>query len=318
MRLEAGAGGEKGYICDSPFPAPDFLYTEFQGTMNKCLFVSDLHGSMSRYESLVRIIRLEKPDFVFIGGDLLPHKSIEGRPGFEGMRDFGRDYLLEKFRKLKVQMDCAYPDIFLIPGNDDRKDQLGALAVGETEELWINLNGRCKVIGKYRFYGYAFVPPTPFQLKDWEKYDVSRYVDPGCIPPTEGMRTALPEGEPEWDTMARDLESLAGSDPLEFGIFLFHSPPYNCNLDRAALDGQMADHVPLDVHVGSIAIQRFIEVRQPYLTLHGHVHESTRLTGEWKQQFGRSLSFGAAHDGPELSVVIFELHNPQWAERKLV
>jgi len=30
------------------------------------------------------------------------------------------------------------------------------------------------------------VPPTPFLLKDWEKYDVSAYVDPGCVSPEEG------------------------------------------------------------------------------------------------------------------------------------
>jgi uncharacterized protein len=286
--------------------------------MNKCFFVSDLHGKMSRYETLIRKIRVEKPDFVFIGGDLLPHKSIEGRAGFEHIDDFTADFLLKKFRKLKEQMDCSFPDVFLIPGNDDRMDLLGALSVGEAEELWSNLNMKCKVKGKYRFYGYAYVPPTPFVLKDWEKFDVSRYVDPGCIPPTEGVRTGIPDGDPEWDTIEKDLAGLTSQDDLTYSLFLFHSPPYQSNLDRAALDGRKFDHVPLDVHVGSIAIQRFIETRQPYITLHGHVHESTRLTGEWKQTFGRTFAFNAAHDGPELSLIIFELHNPQWVERVLL
>ncbi|NVO19707.1 MAG: hypothetical protein HXX13_08405 [Bacteroidetes bacterium] len=97
-----------------------------------------------------------------------------------------------------------------------------------------------------------------------------------------------------------------------------HSPPYQCNLGRAALDGKVVDHIPLDVHVGSITIQRFIESKQPYITLHVHVHESMRLTGEWKQRFGNTWSFNAAHDGSELSLIVFELHNPQWAERILI
>lgn len=42
-------------------------------------------------------------------------------------------------------------------------------------------------------------------------------------------------------------------------------------------------YAPMDVHVGSIALRRFIEARQPLLTLHGHVHESARLTGSWHQ-----------------------------------
>ncbi len=46
---------------------------------------------------------------------------------------------------------------------------------------------------------------------------------------------------------------------------------------------RMVDHVPLDVHVGSIAIRRFIEARQPLAALHGHVHESARLTGAWRE-----------------------------------
>jgi uncharacterized protein len=80
----------------------------------------------------------------------------------------------------------------------------------------------------------------------------------------------------------------------------------------------MVEHVPLDVHVGSIAIQRFIGERQPKLTLHGHVHESTRLTGQWLQRFGRTVSFNAAHDGPELAVIKFDLENPGNAKRLLL
>ena len=137
------------------------------------------------------------------------------------------------------------------------------------------------------------MPPTPFRLKDWERYDVSRFVDPGCIPPTEGVRTMDTGEDIEYCTIMQDLQELAGDDDLENAIFLFHSPPYQTMLDRAALDGMMVDHVPLDLHVGSIAIRRFIEERQPLITLHGHIHESTRLTGSWREQIGRKI--GRAH-----------------------
>ena len=101
-------------------------------------------------------------------------------------------------------------------------------------------------------------------------------------------------------------------------MFLFHAPPHDTVLDRAALDGKMIDHVPLDVHVGSIAIRRFVEQRQPLLTLHGHVHESARLMGAWRQQLGRTWIFGAAHDGPELALVRFDLEAPESAIRELL
>jgi Icc-related predicted phosphoesterase len=163
------------------------------------------------------------------------------------------------------------------------------------------------------------VPPTPFQLKDWERYDVSRYVDVGAISPEKGKRTVdIPLDEIKYTTMAEDLEELSKKSPLENTIFLFHSPPYNSLLDRADLHGKMVDHAPLDVHAGSIAIQRFIDKKQPFLTLHGHVHESARLTKHWKERFGKTFSFTAAHDGPELALVRFNTHDLKKATRELI
>ena len=157
-------------------------------------------------------------------------------------------------------------------------------------------------------FGYAYVPPTPFHLKDWERYDVSRYVDPGCVSPEEGRRSVpVPEHEVRRRTIRDDLETLVKTAAdLSDAIFLFHTPPYRTKLDRAALDGKMIDHAPLDVHVGSIAVERFIRDRQPLLTLHGHVHESTRITGAWRDRMGRTEMFNAAHHGPELALVRFD------------
>ena len=76
--------------------------------------------------------------------------------------------------------------------------------------------------------------------------------------------------------------------------------------------------MPLDVHVGSIAIRRFIEDRQPLVTLHGHVHESARLTGSWRDTIGRTHLFSAAHDGPELALVRFDLGDIASATRELI
>jgi Icc-related predicted phosphoesterase len=80
----------------------------------------------------------------------------------------------------------------------------------------------------------------------------------------------------------------------------------------------MIDHVPLDCYLGSIAVRRFIEVRQPLLTLHGHVHESARLSGSWRDRIGRTYCFSAAHDGPELALVRFDPDNLDAANRELI
>jgi Icc-related predicted phosphoesterase len=206
----------------------------------------------------------------------------------------------------------------MILGNDDGRAEEAELREAEARGLWTYTNERRSDWGDLQVYGYCYVPPTPFRLKDWERYDLSRYVPPGSLAPEEGI-TSIPIEirDLKRRTISQDLVQLAGEDRLERAIFLFHAPPYQTKLDRAALDGKMFDHVPLDVHIGSIAMRRFIEARQPLLTLHGHVHESARLTGSWRDRIGRTHLFSAAHDGPELALVRFDLENLEAAWREL-
>jgi hypothetical protein len=190
---------------------------------------------------------------------------------------------------------------------------------GEREGLWRYLHNRKIDFRGFPIYGYACIPPSPFMLKDWERYDVSRYVDVGSSPPSGGFRSVPVEEEPSSIvTIRQELEVLAGEEDLSRAVFLFHVPPYASDLDLADLEGRMVDGAPLDVHVGSIAVRRFIEQRRPYLTLHGHVHESPRLSGRWRERIGRTWCLSAAHDGPELAVVRFPLENPSAAKRLLL
>jgi Icc-related predicted phosphoesterase len=284
-----------------------------------CIFASDLHGRLDRYEKLFAVIEAEHPDAVFLGGDLLPNGLAFRPPSNPSLGDFVNGFLVNKLASLRDRLGSAYPEFFVILGNDDPRTEEAAMHDAQTAGLWSYIHNARRSLGSYSVYGYSNVPPTPFALKDWERYDVSRYVDPGCVPPTEGWRSVpLPDDELEWATIKGDLETLTGDADLASAVFLFHAPPYKTNLDRAALDGQKVDHVPLDVHVGSIAIERFIRSRQPLLTLHGHVHESARLTGEWRERIGRTHAFTAAHDGPELAVVRFDLERLDGATRQLI
>ena len=274
---------------------------------------------MDRYHKLWDQIRNGRPQAVFLGGDLLPHlfarqKDPLGEPG-----DFILDFLAGGFAEVREALGPEYPRVFLIMGNDDPRVNEAAFLQGEKDELWSYAHDRCLTLGPHRVFGYSHVPPSPFLLKDWEKYDVSRYVDPGCVSPEQGHRSvALSDHEIRYSTIAEDLDRLAGDTDLGQDIFLFHAPPYGTRLDRAALDGKSVDHVPLDVHVGSIAVQRFIASRQPRITLHGHIHESARLTGSWRETIGVTQAFSAAHDGPELALIRFDSEDPAGAVRLLL
>lgn len=288
--------------------------------MPNCIFVSDLHGSLHRYNSLLNIISAEKPDAVFLGGDLLPHPMNFAWRQNKQQTDFITDFVIPEFSALKSKLGTQYPKIFLILGNDDPRANEPALIQGQNLDLWQYIHDRKVDWDGFSVWGYSCIPPSPFMLKDWERYDVSMFVDPGCVSPEEGGRTAGPTGrEIRYTTIALELENLAGEE-IDFSniILMSHCPPYGCHLDRADLDGKMFEHAPLDVHIGSIAIQRFIQDKQPLLTLHGHVHESRTLTGEWKQEFGSTTSMSAANETPALALIRFDPEQPSNSTIELI
>ena len=282
-------------------------------------FVSDLHGRVKCYQKLFSIVQQDLPKAIFFGGDLLPSGSLYfgGKDTFKN--GFINDFLVPELLKLQGVLKNNFPQIFIILGNDDTRIEEAAIMRHDQENLWKYMHNRKTAFMDYQIYGYSCVPPTPFALKDWERYDVSHFVDPGALAPEEGRLTAaVSKNEIRDHTIQDDLENLSAGDSLNKAIFLFHAPPYQTRLDRAALDGRFVEHVPLDVHVGSIAIQRFIQKRQPLVTLHGHVHESARLTGFWQEKIGHTHAFSAAHDGPELAIICFDPAQPEKAIRRLL
>ncbi len=285
--------------------------------MSLWFFVSDLHGYLLLYQKLFRLIVTEQPEVVLLGGDLLP--SVRDYPGDMVEQNFIQSVLQDGFNAINEKLSSNYPKVLLILGNDDPQIEEKELVEGEALGLWRNIHMRKIECGEFTIYGYACVPPTPYMLKDWERYDVSQFVDLGCISPEEGWRTVpvLPNVI-RHTTIQSDLDHLTNNIDLSRAIFLFHAPPHQTALDRVALDGKTIENIPLDIHAGSIAIRRFIEKRQPQITLHGHIHESARLTGSWREKIGRTWVFSAAHDGAELALVRFDPAKPNDATRSLI
>ena len=282
--------------------------------MTRCLFATDLHGHADRYRKLLAAVECERPAAVLVGGDLLAHAFAWHKPG-----DFFGEFLRPCLAELKGRLGEAYPRVLVILGNDDPRREVESLEGLAADGLLEHVHMRSVEVGGRRVYGYACVPPTPFALKDWERWDVSRHLEPGCVSPEEGFRSVPAKAsDVRFGTIGKDLAVLAGDAELDRAVMLFHAPPHETNLDRAALDGVSVEHIPLDVHVGSIAIRRFIEDHQPLVTLHGHVHESARLAGSWRERIGRTWCFSASHDGPELALVRFDLEDPGSATRELI
>jgi Icc-related predicted phosphoesterase len=275
----------------------------------KCLFTSDLHGDPGRYRTLFRIIEKGDHDGVFLGGDLSP-LALDAEP-------FLKKYFFSPLRVIRCNGGSVR--LFTIMGNDDPVKYENLFLTADSEGLLDYVRERTVGFGKLHVTGYPFIPPSPFLLKDWEKYDVSRHIEPGDVPPEEGRFTFDVDRHVLIDsTISKDLNRLSGNSPPSKTIYLFHAPPYGGNLDKADLEGAMFDHAPIDPHVGSIAILRFIEERQPMLTLHGHVHESSRLTKHWRERIGKTYCFSGATDRNGLAAVRFDTDDLEGATRSII
>ncbi|MEF8832573.1 MAG: metallophosphoesterase [Candidatus Thermoplasmatota archaeon] len=278
-----------------------------------CIFTSDLHGKKKKYRKLFEIVKDESPDGLFLGGDLLPSSLKVDTEGDEFLRGF----LSDQIENVKSAVEDL--EIFVIMGNDDPRIYENALKEMDEKNLIDYVHASTKRFRDLHVTGYNFVPPTPFHLKDWEKYDVSRYVGIGAVSPEKGTRTVdVSNYEKKYSTIENDLEELIENSHPKKTIYLFHSPPYDTSLDRAALDDKMIDHAPIDNHVGSIAIKRFIKEKQPLVTLHGHVHETVDITGEWSEMIGETHSFTGVHNGSELSIIRFDTEVLENSIRTLV
>jgi Icc-related predicted phosphoesterase len=188
---------------------------------------------------------------------------------------FFREGLARQFQRILLipgNWDPAYPEIFASPPEGlvdlDRK--------------------RFRFESGYEFIGYPFVPPTPFRPKDYEKMDHLDTPWPPQKTPSYSRSAHPPYALNPIDpgpylrgkgTIEKDLEDLPTPGVMSKTIYVMHSPPFGTNLDV----------IPGGHFVGSRSIRKFIETFQPLLTLHGHIHESPRLSGKYSDRIGRTL-----------------------------
>jgi len=111
------------------------------------------------------------------------------------------------------------------------------------------------------------------------------------------------------------LEILFNNTDVSITICLFIHLRIKTKRDRVALDGIKIDHATLDVHIGSISVKRYFEKQQPYITMHDHIHESTRLAGIWMKKNRYTICFQGTSESHEMSVIVFDLENPEKAVR---
>jgi hypothetical protein len=155
------------------------------------------------------------------------------------------------------------------------------------------------------FLGYSFTPPTPYWVKDFERLDLPD--DP--TPETGGAF---------WDNTARHVQKASAEDffgghesigqalaqvdpPAAPWIWVCHAPPHGTALDRLP-------HI--DGPVGSRAVRAFIERTGPLCSLHGHIHESPRVTHRFSERIGQTLCVNPGQGDDQLHAVVFHSADP--------
>lgn len=288
------------------------------------MFSADLHGNELQYRKLVDFAGSKKALSLIIGGDIAP-KSTDSENYIKEQRSF----LCERLPRILSLLKRKLPNcqIYLMMGNDDCACNLDILKRLDDSLFHVIHGRRLKLSGDIAIVGYSFVPITPFRLKDWEKFDLSevpphltseyanRKIKNHCL---YGLKSTLKgweqfqfsEAVERADSIQKDINKRVYTRNPEKTVYVFHTPPNRTNLDQRYYGD----------HVGSLAVRLFIEKYQPYVTLHGHIHETVDVSGDFMEIIGNSLSFSAGNHylGDYVSILAFNLYDPKTAKRKVI
>lgn len=268
--------------------------------MSQWFFTSDLHGQGALYEQVVAFAAAERPAVVLLGGDLGPH--AHGAPGVQHQRVFLEGFLVEFARRLREAVPGV--ELGLLFGNDDWAANHDVLE-RHHGSLWHALHGRAVQLQGHTVAGLSWVPITPFAMKDWERWEDGGDESParlhGSLSGPDGVREFRFDPERRSPTIAEGLAALAEAAPPASTIHVLHSPPR----DTAC------DVIMTKQHVGSRAIRAYIEQHSPPLVLSGHIHESPRMSGAWRDTIGRTICVNPGQFGsPRLRGVWFDPDAP--------
>ncbi|MFH1502596.1 MAG: metallophosphoesterase [Candidatus Eisenbacteria bacterium] len=261
------------------------------------LYVTDLHGDATKYERALEVARDEGVAAVVNGGDLLP-KGV-GRSGQESfLRGFLDPHLSAYDDAGVTYMACLGNDDLIV--HDDEFD-----AICERHPSAVNLAQRRHALDGLEFVGMNWVVDYPFRLKDrcrmdHDGYEFQTQFGSGLLSTRDGF-TELED----WFAYARtlptiedELRELVRPEDMSRAVYVMHMPPANLGLDECG-HGES---------VGSESVYRFIEREQPFLTMHGHIHESPEVSKLWLSGVGDTfcLQPGQSEEGGPLSHVVVD------------
>ena len=267
-------------------------------------FATDLHGSLVCFKKFLAAPEFYGADVTILGGDMTGKMMVPvvREPGGTYRARFaGSEVRVPEDGVAGLETQIAdggfYPyrtdpdELEELRGHPDRVDNLFARLMVETIHRWGRLADE-RYRGTDRIVYVAPGNDDPFEIDAALAEEPRFRVVEGEVAVLDSGQEMLSTGfsnRTPWSTHREKGESdlresidtmAAGIEAMDTAIFNIHVPPHNTGLDtgpdidphtweqRSTLgQGHMKP-------VGSVAVREAIEVHQPLLSLHGHIHES--------------------------------------------
>ena len=259
--MVAHSAGSRGATGSSPVQSIDSVeylkktyihLKQTKETMGRLIiYATDIHGETEIFEKMLDKAIRKKAVGVVIGGDLNSHMTMFAVNSIEIQRAFFEHFLIPLLEKFRKKSGIP---VFIMMGNDDHSMNMDLLEKAEKDGTINVMHNKVCEFGRTKIVGYTNINPSDwliFPINDWVK---------------------------EENKIKKDLEKLTANLDSNF-ILATHAPPINTDLDVHYMG----------INVGSEAIRNIIEDKQPYLTLHGHIHESPMMTGAIVDKIGKSV-----------------------------
>ncbi|MGQ9624742.1 MAG: metallophosphoesterase family protein [Candidatus Bathycorpusculaceae bacterium] len=271
--------------------------------VTRILFATDMHGSEGVWRKFLNASAMLKVDVAICGGDLTGKMIVpvvERKNGKYTYYHLKKTYTVDPSELEKATKDIKgigyYPYVTNeseyeeMTKNPKKVDEVFHKVMISTLENWLDLipqkvPNETRVVvcpgNDDRFPVDDIVNKHKYVVngegKVIEVDDKHEMVSCGWVNPSPWKTAREEEEEKLEERLEKYISQLKN---LESAIFNFHAPPYQTKLDEAPLLDKDLNPVirsgsVVMVPVGSKAVKKMIEKYQPFLGLHGHIHESS-------------------------------------------
>jgi len=280
-----------------------FLLKRKKEPQTRILFATDMHGSEGVWRKFLNASAMLKVDLAVCGGDLTGKMIVpvvERKDGKYAYYHLKKTHTTDSSGLEKAMKDIRgigyYPYLTNestyeeMTKNPQKVDEVFHEVMTSTIKNWLDLIPQ-KVPSETRVVvcpGNDDRSPVDDIVnshkhvingegKVIEVDDSHEMISCGWVNPSPWKTTREEEDDKLEERLEKYISQLKNT---ESAVFNFHAPPYQTKLDEAPLLDKDLNPIiqggsVVMVPVGSKAVKKMIEKYQPFLGLHGHIHEAS-------------------------------------------